>query len=188
MRTGGILAVVALAMACSGQEPPSQARPVALTAPIQPAPAAKRMDLSGVAKIESSFEQKLLDLDPSDRFDRLGACSGVYLSGYGLVFTIPLSLVAPPTFGPFTGGYTPEKAAALHKRKLAHLPALKKGLIEMLTQAAKASSGLPPNEKVVVAARLFYLDYEDKTGLPNQIVVTADPASALVGNIQVEEQ
>jgi hypothetical protein len=175
MRIIGVLSVVALAMACSGQEPPNQARP-----------AAKRPDLSGVAKIESGFEQKLKDLDPTDPFDRLGACAGVYLSGYGLVFTTPLSLVAAPTFGPFTGGFTVEKAEAVHRRKLAHLPVLKKAMREMVAEAAKAWSALPANEKVVVAARLFYMDYEDKTGLPSQIVMSADRASALAGNITEE--
>jgi len=79
MKTAGVLAVVALAMACSGQEPPRQARPPAATAP------AARLDFAEVAKVESGFEQKLKFLDPSDPFDRLGACSGVYVSGYGLV-------------------------------------------------------------------------------------------------------
>jgi hypothetical protein len=178
MRAAGVLAVVVLTMVCSGQEPPSQARPVA----------AKRLELSAVPKIESLFEQRLKDLDATDPFDRLGACSGVYLSGYGLVFTIPLSLVAYPTFGPFTGGFTPQKAEAIHKRKLAHLPALRKAMREMLIEGARAFPALPPNEKIVVAARLFYLEYEDKTGLPNQMVIAADRASALAGNIQPPEE
>jgi hypothetical protein len=146
------------------------------------------IDSAAVAKIESAFEQKVKDLDPNDPFDRLGACSGVYISGYGLVFTLPLSLVSAPTFGPFTGGFTPQKADAIHKRKLAHLPLLKKAMSEMALQASKAFPTLPPTDKVVVAARLFYLDYEDKTGLPNQMVIAADHASALAGNIQPPEE
>jgi hypothetical protein len=47
---------------------------------------------------------------------------------------------------------------------------------------------LPPNEKVVVAVRLFYMDWEDKNGLPNQIVMTADRASAVAGKIETDEQ
>jgi hypothetical protein len=59
---------------------------------------------------------------------------------------------------------------------------------EMALQASKAFPTLPPTDKVVVAARLFYLDYEDKTGLPNQMVIAADHASALAGNIQPPEE
>jgi hypothetical protein len=169
MKTAGVLAIAALAMVCSGQD------------------AARRPDLTGVAKIESGFELKLKNLDPADPFDRLGACSGVYLSGYGLVFTTPLSLVAAPAFGPFTGGFTVEKAEAVHKRKLAHLPVLRKAMREMVMDAARAFSALPPNEKIVVAARLFYMDYESKTGLPDQIVMAADRASAMAGNVQEEQ-
>jgi hypothetical protein len=173
MRSAGILAVVALAMTGFGQESPGPARSAA----------AKRVDLSGIPKMESLFEQKLRGLDTTDPMELLGACSGVYLSGYGLVFTIPLSLVKPPEFSPFTSAYTPQKAEVVHKRKLAHLPALRKALSEMLIDGAKAFPALPPNEKIVVAARLFYLDYEDKTGLPNQMVV-----SALGGIIQPPEE
>jgi hypothetical protein len=148
----------------------------------------KRIELNGVAQVESGFEQRLKGLDPIDPFDRLGACSGVYVSGYGLVFTTAVSLVGAPVFGPFTGGFTKEKADAVHKRMLAHLPALRKAMSEMLTGAAKSLNSLPPNEKVVVAVRLFYMDWEDKNGLPNQIVMTADRASAVAGKIETDEQ
>jgi len=153
------------------------------------APSATHFDIAGVPKMESAFERQLRGLDPNDSFDLLGACSGVYLDGYGLVFTIPLSLIAPPpSFGPFTGGYTAQKAEAIHKRKLAHLPALRKALSDMLLEASRSFSGLPPNEKIAIAARLYYLDYEDKAGLPDQVVVSADRATALSGKIQTEEQ
>ena len=190
MRSAGVFAVVMLALACFGQSPfgqapVSQTRPVALTAQ---AATSGKVDFAGVAKLESAFEQRLKSLDPNDPVDQLGACSGVYLSGYGLVFTTPLSLVAAPVFGPFTGGFTPQKADAVHKRKLAQLPALRKAMSELLVQAAKASATLPPEEKVVVAVRLVYLNYEDKTGLPNQIVMSADRAAALSGAIHTDEQ
>jgi len=178
-----------LALACFGQSPfgqsMNQARPVALTAQ---APAPGKVDFAGISKLEGAFEQKVKNLNPGDPVDQLGACSGVYLGGYGLVFTTPLSLVAAPVFGPFTGGFTPQKAEVIHKRKLAQLPALRKAMSDMVVQAAKASTTLSPEEKVVVAVRLVYLDYEDKTGLPNQIVMSADRASALSGAIHTDEQ
>ena len=193
MRAVGVLSVVALALVCFGQAPPTQPHAAPLTAPVPQPLSVKRVspiDSAVVAKIESAFEQKVKDLDPNDPFDRLGACSGVYISGYGLVFTLPLSLVSAPTFGPFTGGFTPQKADAIHKRKLAHLPLLKKAMSEMALQASKAFPTLPPTDKVVVAARLFYLDYEDKTGLPEQIVVRDERGPALTGSAQavIEEQ
>jgi hypothetical protein len=163
----------------------NQTRPVAMTAQTA---ASGKADFAGVAKLESAFEQRLKNLGSNDPVDQLGACSGVYLNGYGLVFTTPLSLVAAPVFGPFTGGFTVQKADGVHKRKLAQLPFLRKAMSDMLVQAAKASPALPPEEKVVVAVRLVYLDWEDKTGLPNQIVMSADRASALAGAIHTDEQ
>lgn len=181
MRSAGVFAVVVLALVCFGQQPMSQTHAVALTGP------SAKFDFAEVAKLESVFEEKLKDLNPNDPVDRLGACSGVYLSGYGLVFTTPLSLVPAPVFSPFTGGYTPQKADAIHARKLKNLPALKKAMTEMLEQTAKTAA-LPADEKVVIAVRLFYLDYEDKTGLPNEIVMSADRAGALSGAIHTDER
>jgi hypothetical protein len=197
MRTAGIFFVAAVAVVCSGQEPARQAvgRGVALAgrkgalqiASAVPQPGA-RVDFAGVAKIETVLEQRLKSLNPSDPIDLLGACSGVYLDGYGLVFTAPISLVIEQTFSPFNGGYTPQKAEAIHKRKLAQLPLLTKAANDMLVQAAKAATELPPDEKIALAIRFFYLDYEDTKGLPREIVVSADRASALAGRVLQEER
>jgi len=175
MRSVGVFAVVVLALVCFGQEPP-------------PSQAARRLDFVSVAKLEGAFEQKLKTLDSNDSVALLGACSGVYVSGYGLVFTIPLSLIPAPSMGPFGGAMTPQKADNIHKRMQAQLPVVKKALNDMLMQAAKTYPDLPAGEKLAVAVRLFYLDSEDKTGLPNQIVVSADRASALAGAIRVDGQ
>ena len=41
---------------------------------------------------------------------------------------------------------------------------------------------------VVVAVRLDYLNWEDTTGLPAQILMRADRKSALAGDIKEEQQ
>jgi len=191
MRPAAILAIVPLSLACLGQAPaPATAGRGGLaqalsTAP--PAPAASmekpRLNREEIDKIEAGFESTLHNLN--DPPEVIGACSGIYLSGYGMVFTTALNLVTPPRMGPFQPAPTP---GAVHQRKLAQLPVLKQKMREMLAEAAKGLAALPPGEKVATAVRLFYLPGEDKSGLPDQIIMTADRASALTGDIQTEIQ
>jgi hypothetical protein len=195
MRIAACLSIVALAVVCSGQEAPRRGTGVrgprlfqAAAATVPPV-AVPGLDFAGVAKVESSVERKLKNLSTNDPIDLLGACSGVYLDGYGLVFTVPISLIAaPPSFGPFTGNYTPQKGEAVRQRKLKNLPIVVAAANEMLAQAAKTLPDLPPTEKIAVAIRFFYLDYEDTTGLPKEIVVSADSASAQAGHVQMESR
>ena len=47
---------------------------------------------------------------------------------------------------------------------------------------------IPDNQLVVVAVRLAYLNWEDTSGLPGQILMRADRRSALAGDIKEEQQ
>jgi len=177
MKPAGILAILALCLACPGQAP---------------APAAStekpRLNRDEIANIESGFEGALRRVNDNDPPALLGACSGVYLSGYGVVFTVALDLITTPHPSPF--GPAPQRGSPeiVNKRKLANLPFLRQSMRDMLMGAAKGLTALPANEKFAVAVRLLYLPGEDKSGLPDQIVMTADRASALAGNFQPEEQ
>ena len=180
MRTVGVLFALTAALICTGQ------------APAPPSPAAiaaqnARPDGAVIAKIESGFESRLRSLDNSgEPFVLLGATSGVYVSGYGMVFTTPLDLATTPQPSPFEPVIPKAKAAAVHKVKLAHLPMLKQAMQDAVKGAASQLKTLAPGEKIVFAVRVFYLDWEDKTGLPSQIVATADRESALAGKIQMD--
>jgi hypothetical protein len=169
-----------MALICTGQ------------APIPPAPTMAtqnvRPDGAVIAKIESGFENRLRGLDSSEPFVLLGATSGVYVGGYGVVFTTPLDLATTPQTSPFQPVIPKAQAAVVHQRKLAHLPLLRKAMADTVAAAANQLKTLAPGEKIVFAVRVFYLDWEDRTGLPSQIVASADRESALAGKIQMDEQ
>ena len=76
----------------------------------------------------------------------------------------------------------------LHQRKIDRLPALRQAMREMLRAAATTLIQIPDNQLVVVAVRLDYLNWEDTTGLPAQILMRADRKSALAGDIKEEQQ
>jgi hypothetical protein len=144
-------------------------------------------DLRAIARLEAGFEDSVKSLDPKDPFVLLGACSGVYVKGYGVVFTTPLDLISTPRVTPFAQAISKVQADRVREAKLAHVPILREALRKSLMEAARTLTSLPENEKVVVTARIFYLDWESRAGMPSQIVLSATRQAALAGNIQAED-
>jgi hypothetical protein len=173
--------LLAAALACAAQTAPPAA------APAQPQ-AAPAFDRVAIGSLESQFETRVNQLDVNDPVQMMGACAGVYVPGYGMVFTLPVVLATTPSVSPFHMTITVTDKTGVHNRKLAHLPIFRKALKEMLAGAFAALPKLPANEKIALGVRVFYLDWEDRTGLPSLIVLSADRASAQTGNIQMDEQ
>jgi hypothetical protein len=125
---------------------------------------------------EKSFDERLRTANVADPFDLLGNTRGVYLEGYGVVFTTEVNLVVTPQlmFGPF-GPPAPAKKDTdkMHARKVERLPLLKQKMRDMLISAASLD-GVRPQEQVVVGVSLFYLNWEDKTNLPAQILMQVE--------------
>jgi hypothetical protein len=187
MKAAGIL--LAAALGCAAQIVPPPAPPIQTPAPAAvPAPAPPQFDRVATGSLESQFETRVSRLDVNDPIQLMGACTGVYVNGYGMVFTLPVVLANPPTISPFHMTITKDEKTGVHKRKVTHLPVLRKALQEMLVSAFSGLPKLLPTDKIALGVRLFYLDWEDRSGLPSLIVLSADRASALAGNIQVDEQ
>ena len=129
--------------------------------------------------VERSFDEKLQRISVDDPVDLLGATRGLYLEGYGAVFTTELSLIVTPTLNPFRQVITPQEAERVYKRKLQRLPQVRQAMREMMVSAATALDSAPPNEQIVVVVRLLYLSWENTGGLPGQIVMKADRATLL---------
>jgi len=139
--------------------------------------------------LEKRFDNKLAATgSPNDPIDLLGTTRGLYLDGYGAVFTTELSLIITPTVNPFRKEITKEEAARVHQRKVARLPLLKQAMMEMMRTSAMALIQIPDNQQVVVAVRLLYLPWEDTTGLPAQVLMSASRRGVLNGDIKTEEQ
>jgi hypothetical protein len=138
--------------------------------------------------LEKRMDSKVASADAKDPIDLLGLSRGLYLQGYGVVFTTEVSLIVTPTPNPFRQQITKEEAARVHQRKLDHLPLLKKAMHDMWMDAASSLTSVPDTEQVVLALRLLYQPWEDTKGLPGEIVMKAPRKAALTGNIQTEEQ
>lgn len=138
--------------------------------------------------IEKRMEGKLMVVDRNDPVVILGLPRGIYLQGYGAVFTVDLSLVAAPAISPFNQQITKQQVVQTHDRKVKHVPVLKTAMRDLWMDTANSLASVPDTEQVVVAVRLLYQSWEDTTGLPAQIILKAPRKAGLAGNIQVEEQ
>ena len=138
-----------------------------------------KVSREALAAVERSFDSQLSQLDKTDPVDLLGNTRGVYLDGYGVVFTTEVSLIITPGLTPFRTQISKAEADSVHQRKLAKLPALKRLMREMLVSSAASLDFVPANQQVVVGVTLFYYSWEDKTGLPGQILLRAPRSSLL---------
>lgn len=142
-----------------------------------------------IMDVEKLFDTRLVALSaPNDPVDMLGFTRGLYLANYGAVFSSEISLIVTPIVTPFRPAITPEMKAQVHQRKLDRLPALRKTMNEMMQTAVKNLTDVPDSQMFVVAVRLDYLSWEDRTGLPGLLIAMADRKSALAGNVQITEE
>ena len=158
-------------------------------APTVTAPARVQVPLSSLTELEHRFNTKLATLGGvNDPIDMLGTTRGLYLEGYGAVFTTEMSLLLTPGISPFKQTITEQEKVQVHQRKTERLPKLKQAMQEFLRTAAMHLTQMPDNQEFVVAVRLDYYKWEDTLGPPGLIVMKADRKSAATNNFKLEEQ
>jgi hypothetical protein len=175
-----VFVALVLAVAMSHAQAPSTR--VAMPAPATHIPQAMLWNL------EKVFDGRLDAMDAKDPLDTVGrgGTRGLYLEGFGMIFTTELSLIETPSINPWRTSITPELKASVHQRKLNHLPQLEDLMKDLMKVSARTLVPLPDDQKIVYAVRLRYLSYEDTTGLPAQIMMTADKKSATQGDIKTK--
>jgi hypothetical protein len=148
-----------------------------------------KIPLKSFVELERGFDFKLGQMGAGgEPIDLLGATRGIYLDGYGVVFTTEMGLVVTPTVNPFNPTITDATKARVHSAKVSRLAMLKKAILEMTTNVATNMGQVPDNQQVVVAVRLAYASWENTAGLPGLITAKADRRSAMAGQIKLEEQ
>jgi hypothetical protein len=190
MRYAALILLALPAMAQIGSRPtPAAAVPKSSASPIATRGVTARIPLSSFVQLERTFDGKLAQMGAGgEPIDMLGATRGIYLDGYGVVFTTEMGLVVTPTVNPFNPTITDAAKARVHSAKVSRLAALKKAITEMATSVATNLGQVPDNQQVVVAVRLAYASWENTSGLPGLIVAKADRRSAMAGQIKLEEQ
>jgi hypothetical protein len=137
-----------------------------------------------IRSLEREFDKKLASAGPTP-FYAIGATRGVYIPGYGMVFTAELDLMQTRAAGGLLHSeISPAEVVGTHEKKLAQLPLLQQLMRDLVTSTAQKVDMIPASEHIVFAVRLWYQGWEDRTRLPEQILMTADRKSAQAGLIQ----
>jgi len=127
--------------------------------------------------IEKRIDARLGRPAQEEPYDLLGNTRAVYLEGFGVVFTTEVGLLQIPPITPFNPSFSKEEIQMIHQRKAAKLPLLKQAMREMLAASAASLTALPADDQIAVAVTLFYFSWEDRTGLPSQILMQASRKS-----------
>lgn len=132
-----------------------------------------RVGRTALSPMEKAFDRRLEGWSLDEPVMLLGTTRGVYLDGYGVVFTAEMNLMIGATISPFQPTVRKEQVVRVHQRKLERLPRLREQMREMLLASAQSLDTVPPNEQIVVGVTLFHYSWEDVSGVPAQIVMQA---------------
>jgi len=134
---------------------------------------APRVPRTTLAAAEKSLDNRFAGLWSDNPFIMLGPTRGVYLEGYGAVFTAEVNLVAGPQISIIMQAPTKQSIAEHRQKKIARIPDLKKAMEKALadTAASPAMAAVPPDEQIVLVAFLSHFPWEDLAGVPSQIMM-----------------
>ena len=130
---------------------------------------------ASLTTIEKAIDNKLHAAGP-DPYDLLGLTRGTYLAGYGVLFTFEVNLIYSSGPNPFRPQISREEIANLRDRKFRKILILKDTMRRTMANAA-ALPGLTPDDHVAVEAFLIYNYWENQTGMPHRILMTASRSS-----------
>src|SRR5271169_6113985 len=127
-----------------------------------------RVSRTLIVSTEKRLDDRITRLWDDNPLSVLGLTRGIYIEGFGAVFTVevnpavqPLTLMNPVL--------TPQDKTKFRQKKLERIPQLKKALVLALADTASSLDPIPANEQVVIGVNLTRYQWEDTTGMPAQI-------------------
>jgi hypothetical protein len=139
-----------------------------------------------IEAMQHSLDNKLSGLWPQDPAEVLGLSQGTYIQGYGAVFLGEVNLAPAAGISPFHPAVSADEVRRTREKKLQRMAALRTALRAMLVDSARSLDSLPADEQVAVGLSLFYWKWENREGLPAQIVMHA-PRKALLQSASAEQ-
>jgi len=130
-----------------------------------------RVTRSTLISTEENLDNRFRQLWNDNPYALPGPTRGVYLEGYGVVFTAEVNLVTGPPIHMFHPTATPEEIATQHAKKMQRLPEFRRALQTALVNTAATLDAVPDDGQVVLVAILAKYPWEDLSGMPQQIMV-----------------
>ena len=137
-----------------------------------------KMDRTAFARVSDSVDNRFKSLWPDYPADLVGVTRTVYIRGYGAVITGEVNLAPSSGITPFHQTISKTDITRAHDKKVQRMPELRNAMQALLVQSAAELRDVPDNEEIAIAVTLFYWVWEDKSGLPEQVVMHA-PKKAL---------
>jgi hypothetical protein len=103
----------------------------------------------------------------------VGTARGAYIDGYGVVFNVQVNMAPVGNISPFRRSYSAEEIRQLNIRKRQRIETIERRARDILVEVSALIKDLPADEKIAVAVSLFHFAWEDLTGLPRQMVMSA---------------
>jgi hypothetical protein len=151
--------------------------------------AAGRPPNSEIRAVQSACDAAIRSYSIDAPVDHMLPTHGIYIEGFGAAFITDVNLVAlSPLFG-FGGHVNPAELKRIHDSKVKRLPAVRELLTRMLMDSAKTLTRMAPEESVLLHVNFYYMDIEDRTGLPASMTVQAkkkDLLAAASGKLPAE--
>ena len=138
---------------------------VAIRATAASAPHVSRTVLKAV---ELSLDEKLKTIWPENPFTLIGNTRGLYLDGYGALFTVEVSPILSTTMM-MHPTVTKEEAVKAHKLRIERVAQLKVALKQAVVDAAASLDPVPADDQITLIVFLQYHSWEDVSGTPAQL-------------------
>lgn len=133
-----------------------------------------RLTRASIAAVEKSFDHRLeREVLEGDPFLLLGMTRGVYVEGFGIVYSAEVDLAPVPGISPFHQQMSKADWLRVRHKKLQRLPLLRTAMKQMLLDSAATHEGLDPDEQMALGISLTRHPGEDSSGIPAQIVMQA---------------
>jgi hypothetical protein len=137
-----------------------------------PAADSPRVGRSLIASAEKSLDDRIARLWDDNPVALLGSTRGIYLDGFGAVFTAEVNMAV--------GGSTlmhpvwnKEDKDRHRKKRIERLPQLKAAMKQALVASAASLDPVPSSEQIVISVYLSRYPWEDAANLPTQVTMQA---------------
>jgi len=140
---------------------------------------------SSLASLETTFTNTL----HAANMEILALPRGVYLEGYGAVFTADVNLTFTPSISPFQLTIEKPVIDRIYQKKLSQLPVLRAGMQQILVDAGSVLDTVPPREQIVLVVTLGNETWETTGRLPSQVYMQAQRAQLMAakeGKVKIE--
>jgi hypothetical protein len=139
-----------------------------VAAAICAAATAPRLSGNLLKSVETSLDDRIKSLWQDNPFSIIRPARGLYLEGYGAVFTVDVSPVLSTT-SMMHPTATKDEVVKAHKVRVERIPQLKQAMRLAVADAAASLDPMPADEQVTLVVYLAHHEWEDVSDTPGQL-------------------